>query len=134
MWDFFCRIAALIVAMIVNAIILIFLQSVLSMIGIAFHNTSAETIIGFILFFGALIGIWFWGDGIPDYLYFRLSLGIPLTLDESRQCAFLLNIQKGDHWYSSDKWRTFDEIREFPREQRKDVLFQCAEKERPKFR
>lgn len=63
--------------------------------------------------------IWCWGH-IPDYLYLRLSLGVPISLKESKHYRFLLSPDENGGWFPLTK------IKSLPKNQRKQFLRSAA--------
>lgn len=57
---------------------------------------------------------------ITDYLYLRLSLRIPISVEESKRYSFLL-------WPNeTGQWLPLTKIKSFPKHQRKQVLHEIA--------
>lgn len=126
-WNLLDQILSFIIAAFVTVAVNGICTHVFSFFGIAFTNTWTETVMHVLAFFGGIIATVFLFKGVDDFLYFRLSLGIPLTLDESKQCAFLIQTN------FEGKWHTLEEIADLPQEQRKDALFVLAQARRPQI-
>jgi hypothetical protein len=74
----------------------------------------------FVCWFGLMaLVIWSWGH-VPDYLYLRFSLGIPISLKESKRYSFLLLPDERGRWLSLTK------IKSLPKDQRKKFLHTVA--------
>ena len=123
-WNLLDQIISLIIALLISVIVNGVCKNVFSFFGMPFENTWTETALYVLAFIGGITGTVFLFRGIDDFLYFRLSLGIPLTLAESKQCDFLIQTN------FEDKWHTLEEITELPRDQRKDVLLALARSQR----
>ena len=79
-----------------------------------------EAIIFIILFFIALIPIGFLTYGIDSFLYFRFTLGIPISLKEARNYDSLLELDDKGNWDSLSR------IKNLPENERKCHLESIA--------
>lgn len=91
-----------------------------------FQIKQLPQVLSYILsFFGFLLFLAIWGGTIyvvfsflielPDYLYFRLTLGVPLSYKESQKYSILIQPQ-------GNTWRHLKELREIPAKERKQHL------------
>jgi hypothetical protein len=94
-------------------------------IGIPEWVFTTLAVVGFIAILGGSIFILLktvLKPGLPTYLYIRCELFAPVTWSEAEKLAFLFS---GD---ANGKWYPLRELRKIPKEYRREVLFEFADK------